>query len=165
MKWRVKWQFRRTDSWDEGHNDFLSPEEAVIRIRELIDNPYARHLRVVRLRPKPELGCGLNTLRDRCFQQAKDKGWHEKEASFGDRIALCHSELSEALEEFRDGAGMDETYHTEDGKPEGIPTELADTIIRILDMCGLYGIDIEKAVENKLAYNATRPHRHGGKVL
>ena len=50
-----------------------------------------------------------------------------------------------------------------DVKPEGIPIELADVIIRVLDLCGRYGIDIEAAIREKHAYNLTREHRHGGK--
>lgn len=48
-------------------------------------------------------------------------------------------------------------------KPEGIPTELADIIIRVLDVCAYLGIDIEDAIADKMNYNEHRPHRHGGK--
>jgi NTP pyrophosphatase (non-canonical NTP hydrolase) len=50
-------------------------------------------------------------------------------------------------------------------KPEGIPSELADIVIRVFDMCGRYGIDLEAAIKEKMEYNTTRPHRHGGKKL
>lgn len=48
-------------------------------------------------------------------------------------------------------------------KPEGIPSELADIIIRVLDTCGWLQIDIAAAIADKMAYNSQRPHRHGGK--
>ncbi len=96
--------------------------------------------------------------------QAVKSGWHTEPRSFGDLIALIHSELSEALEEFRAGHQPHVT-RLEEGKPEGVPVELADVLIRIGDLCGRYGIDLERVVFDKMAYNATRPHRHGGKVL
>lgn len=49
-------------------------------------------------------------------------------------------------------------------KPCGIPIEAADIIIRVLDMCAAYGIDIEAAIAMKMEYNSTRPYMHGKKV-
>lgn len=95
---------------------------------------------------------------------AKAHGWWDNPPTFGDFIALCHSELSEALEEYRNGRAVDESY-TVMGKPEGVPAELADVVIRIFDYCYNNRIDIEAAIAEKMAYNETRPYRHGGKVL
>lgn len=91
-------------------------------------------------------------------------GWGDPR-SFGELIALCHEELSEALREYRNGHQPNETYHGEDGKPEGIPTELADVILRVLDMCGHYGIDIGSMLAEKNEYNKARSFKHGGKVI
>lgn len=48
-------------------------------------------------------------------------------------------------------------------KPVGFPSEMADLIIRALDACAQWGIDIEEAVRIKREYNATRGHMNGGK--
>ena len=50
-------------------------------------------------------------------------------------------------------------------KPVGVPSELADVIIRVLDFSGEHNVDIARAVREKMHYNRTRPHKHGGKVL
>jgi NTP pyrophosphatase (non-canonical NTP hydrolase) len=96
------------------------------------------------------------------------KGFYDPPPTFAEQIALCHSELSEALEDYRKGMDPATTRidrSTPTPKPEGIPSELADVVIRIADMCGRYGIDLEAAIEEKMRYNALRPYRHGGKKL
>lgn len=106
----------------------------------------------------------INQLVYQAHQNAINKGWYEEPRTFGDMVALMHSELSEALEDYRNGKPFTEIYFEGD-KPCGIPTELADVIIRIFDTCGYFNIDLEHAIQVKMAYNATRPHRHGDKQL
>jgi NTP pyrophosphatase (non-canonical NTP hydrolase) len=79
-----------------------------------------------------------------------------------EHIALIHSELSECLEEFRAGHEATEIYYREsDQKPEGVPIELADAVIRCFDMAYVFGIDLEAAIKEKHAFNKTRPYLHG----
>lgn len=112
----------------------------------------------------------LNDIADDVHAIATAHGWWDDTPerplrTFGDCIALIHSEVSEALEEFRNGHEPSEVYFSPDGKPEGIPIELADVIIRIADLAARHGMDLDEAVEIKMAYNDGRPMYHGGKKL
>lgn len=100
-----------------------------------------------------------------CHQLAVATGWWEAERNFGELLALTHSEISESLEEHRAGHPFCEVYYNEDkpNKPEGVCVELADACIRIFDLMGRFGIDLEALLELKVAYNRTRSYRHGNK--
>lgn len=50
-------------------------------------------------------------------------------------------------------------------KPEGVAVEFVDALIRILDTLGAEGTNLQHIFDLKMAYNRTRPHRHGGKRL
>ena len=123
-----------------------------------------------------EITFNLNDFAKEVHQNAVDHGFWEKEPSFGEIIALCHSELSEALEEYRNHMPLvyfvDETSCIEKDmsryngqKLEGIATEMIDCILRILDWCGANSIDVENLLCLKHEYNKTRPYKHGGKAL
>lgn len=111
----------------------------------------------------PDGPISLSQLQKICYDTAVEKGWWTSaDRNFPEIIALIHSELSEALEEYRNGHPIEEV-RIENGKPEGVPVELVDAIIRILDHFGRHNIDLTEVLRAKLKYNATRPYRHGGK--
>lgn len=120
----------------------------------------------------------INELVSKAHTNAKNHGFWDPPLPFGTAIALIHSELSEALEEMRagnrirPGQPVPMVYYRGGGyvasgptkcckKPEGVAVELADAVIRIADLCGYLGIDLEKAIVEKMAYNETRPYKHG----
>ena len=100
----------------------------------------------------------LREIMDRINKYAHDKGWWSRPREFGTLIALVHSELSEALEAERENKQSDKI-------PEftGVEEELADTVIRILDMAAELKLDLIGALKAKMDYNDSRPYRHGGK--
>ena len=89
-----------------------------------------------------------------------EHGWWDDPCCFGEVVALCHSELSEALEEDREGNAV---VYCSGGKPEGVAVEMVDCMIRILDWFGYMEIDVEEVLEMKHNYNKDRPYKHGKK--
>jgi NTP pyrophosphatase (non-canonical NTP hydrolase) len=98
----------------------------------------------------------------------------------GNKLMLIVSEVAEAQDELRKGFPANVTYHPNaiegsevlthpygpggtPAKPEGVPSELADVVIRVLDFCFTENIDLESIIEEKLRYNALRPYKHGKK--
>jgi hypothetical protein len=112
------------------------------------------------------------------------KGWRTEDSGsregheFPAYVALAHSELSEALEAYRDKV-WSETCTPKDGvhhphcsgkphgpgKPLGVGPEVADLIIRALDVVDIWGIDINYELDRVLKYGWTRSYRHGGRQV
>ena len=105
----------------------------------------------------------INEFVQKAHRMAVKKGWHQDERSPLEIHALIHSEISEATESVREGASAFFQNPQDKRKPEGEAVELADAVIRIADYFGKKGWDLEKVIKKKMAYNTTRPFRHGGK--
>lgn len=108
----------------------------------------------------------LNLIAAACKRTAEEHGFTD--ATPGEDMALIHSEVSEALEDIRDGKPLNVMHYERKeplNKPCGVPSEMADIIIRVLHFSAKHGIDIGQAVKEKMAYNDSRPFKHGGKKL
>ncbi|MBE3576064.1 MAG: nucleotide pyrophosphohydrolase [Firmicutes bacterium] len=84
---------------------------------------------------------------------AVEKGfWNPGEITFGERLMLVVTEASEAMQAYKKK------------QDDEIPEELADIVIRVLDMAEGYGYDIEAAIAAKMQKNKARPYKHNGRL-
>ena len=108
---------------------------------------------------------GLNSLAQQ-VHSANRKWWYKEdgtklERNFGEMLALVHSEVSEALEGHRKDIMDDKLPHR-----KMVEVEMADIIIRVLDICGAYNFDVAGAFAEKMEFNRTREdHSHAARKL
>jgi NTP pyrophosphatase (non-canonical NTP hydrolase) len=124
----------------------------------------------------------LNELARQFHERSKAKGFWDEPREIGTLLMLIVSELSEALEADRQNKHarlqdffmcqiINRANHTinsddfdnvsfEDCVKDTFEDEIADSFIRLFDLCGEMGIDIEKHIELKMQYNLTRPYKH-----
>lgn len=126
----------------------------------------------------------INELSKQIHENNKQKGFYEDEKNIGEMLALIHSEVSEALE-----ADRKNRYHPEnftDDVPkittingwerpadfyddfetytkDTFEDELADIMIRVMDLAAFKGIDLEEHIKAKMRYNSMREYKHGKK--
>lgn len=101
----------------------------------------------------------IDSLAAEVHEIAISKGWWTEPRNDGELLMLMVSELGEACEGLRQG------NPPSDHIPEfsAAEEELADTLVRVLDMCAARGWRIGDALRAKIEFNRNRPMRHGGK--
>jgi NTP pyrophosphatase (non-canonical NTP hydrolase) len=106
--------------------------------------------------------CGLSLagLSRRIREWRERKGFVTDASNLPEKLMLTVTELAEAMEDYRSEKMV---TVIENGKPVGFASEIADVIIRLLDISDSLNIDIEHEIALKMAYNETRPHKHGRK--
>lgn len=113
----------------------------------------------------------LNQLAQIIHQNAKDHGFHPEVETIREFMAnQCnniHGEVTELWDAWRAGKefeSCDKAHKMSDlghYPLNSTEEELADIIIRALDLSARLGIDIQRAVESKHAFNTSRPYKHG----
>ena len=91
----------------------------------------------------------LNTGTD--FVQEVRSGTRLGKALVAEKLCLIHSEVSESMEAARKNLMDDKLTHR-----LGVEVEMADAVIRILDLCGALELDLAGAIFEKLEYNRSR---------
>lgn len=131
----------------------------------------------------------INETAKAAHENAKSKGFFDKPVNIAQMLCLIHSEVSEACEADRKDRYLgDKTLNGPDGIDRPVidvvigwqddmefkaqynvnvkgtfEEELADIMIRVMDLAAFKGIDLETQVKAKMRLNATREHMHGKK--
>ena len=153
-------------NYSQGRRRGLTDEETEDRALKAVSLAGVTLEKLIAERPLKELG--ITELCKKAHQNAKEKGfWQDYRAlecfkchgqqtyksalnnAIGNRLMLIVSEVGEALEALRQG------------DQDGFKEELADVAIRLGDLCGGLGIDLEAEIIKKMEKNKDRPSLHG----
>lgn len=119
----------------------------------------------------------INELAKQIHENAKAHGFFDEERNIGEILCLIHSEVSEALGADRVngychvvvrgvlGWTNDDnfsSYYKETVKGT-FEEEMADIVIRVMDLCAFKNIDLEGHIKAKMRYNSLREYKHGKK--
>lgn len=126
----------------------------------------------------------INKLAQEIHKNAKAKGFYETERNIAEMLCLIHSEVSEALEcdrktkevkqplKWEDDSAFKILYYESDDDfnekfeeniKDTFADELADVMIRVMDLAAYKNIDLESHIKAKMRYNSLRPHKHNKK--
>lgn len=119
----------------------------------------------------------INELAKQVHENAKKKGFFDSPRNIGEMLALIHAEVSEALEADRADSYFSSNIQVVNGWVEDgdfvnsykyhvkgtFEEEMADIVIRVMDMCAYKNIDLEAHIKAKMRYNSLREYKHGKK--
>ena len=123
----------------------------------------------------------INELSKEIYQNSRNKGFFDSKKNIGEMLCLIHSEVSEAFEADRKNMYSDwsndvppiiqpeqlkdKEYITnfEHLIKNNFEDELADIMIRVMELAAFKGIDLEYHIKAKIRYNSLREHKHGKK--
>lgn len=98
-----------------------------------------------------------NSVSKKVYMNAVNHGFWKEKPNDGERMALIHAEISEALEALRDGNPSSSKII----EFSSLEEELADAVIRIMDYSFGMDLDIAGAIIAKIEYNQSREYMHG----
>ncbi len=121
----------------------------------------------------------INELAREVHKNAKSKGFFDTEKNIGEMLCLIHSEVSEALEADRKGICIpienriewvnelkkDDEFREDFTQivKDTFEDELADIMIRVMDLAEFKGVNLEEHIKAKMRFNSLREHKHGKK--
>lgn len=150
---------------------------------ECVAGPLTNNVAWIQLKELTTKLCGtLNESAEIIYQNNKAKGFWDNERNVGELLMLVTSELGEAMEasrkdKYADWEGFefeltDDDFHTKEQArreafrifiKDSFEDEIADAVIRLLDLAHGLKIDLARHIQEKVAYNTHRPMLHGKK--